>query len=200
MCEVWAESCTDFFRCSNLFNTLYQWPETKVLRIAVFPQFPMVEMFGEIANEQGRLLQQNDLFIILVIWVQANHWIYCGQLKSRTPRTNGIWQGYTFGCSHHIQTTRNYGVGFYFPDIYKEWDEEKHGKQWSYAHWLPEANPGDVVTVCILFYSQNLLATSPIPILYDRALQVIFYHSQTSIVASMFWPPEVLRLLCSFSP
>lgn len=40
----------------------------------------MVEKFGEIANEQGRLLQENNLFI-LVMWVQVNHGIYCGQLE-----------------------------------------------------------------------------------------------------------------------
>lgn len=157
--------------------------------------FLKVEKFGETGNEQGRLLQQNNLFI-LITWVQGDHGFYCGQLKSRTPRNNAMWQGYTFGCSHPIRPARNNGVGFYSPNIYEEWHEERHGKQQSYAHGLPEANPGDAVTACIHFYSQNLPATSPIPIPYDKLFKWVFCHSQPSLLC----PPEVLGLLCSFSP
>lgn len=98
----------------------------------------------------GRLLQNSTL--ILVMWVQANNRIY---LKNRTPRTNVIWQGYTFGCSHHIQTTRNMGLFFYFPGIYKEWDKERHRKQWSYAHWLSEDNPGDIASLWTLLQPES---------------------------------------------
>lgn len=45
---------------------------------------------------------------------------------------------------------------------------------------------------------RRLLATSPIPILHDRSLQMIFYHSQLSLVASLLCFPNVLGLFCSF--
>lgn len=79
-----------------------------------------------------------------------------------------------------------------------EWG--RHRKQCGCVHWLQSvANAGDVI-VFILLYSQKPLATCPNSIFYDRALQVVSYHSQPSIIASLLWPLAVLGVSYYFLP
>lgn len=71
-----------------------------------------------------------------------------------------------------------------------EWG--RHRKQCGCVHWLQSVANAGYVIVCILLYSQKPLATCPNSIFYDRALQVVSYHSQPSIIASLLWPLAVL--------